>query len=904
MKKAILFIILLSSLLIQIKLIGQNASLSFNGFSDYAEVTDFQNVDLQTNEFTLEAWVRGESALNPGHSTIFSNRVGQGGASNTNGVMFGFHNEWGGSQYKMLGIQLDGINYVLINNGSYNGDILDGNCHHVAISRENDSLLFYVDGVLIGERMILDDPVVDLNPIIWIGNDPVIPTSRFNGEISEIRIWNDVRTDSEIANNMTIDLPGNTADFAAYWRLDEGAGQIINDQVGNTSGTLGESLDEEFIDPVWLGASICDLSFDCPGIVLIDVINICGTYEFEIADGVESADITWDFGDGEIIENGSVSETHEYVPGFYSGIVTYSSEECTFISIPFFVNVWDCEAPCEFEIGYEEPWCENYYFGMYTTIPSDFYTIEWYLNGQFVSDNYYFEYSFLEEGPYSLCAIVYSANCTDGFEMCEIIDVSFENCDDYCPTEVFVLPYDQCGLFEIFTEGGNPEAENYFWDFGDGTMADGAGASVTHEYEPGVYYGSLHYYYETSICGEIDIPFEVIVEDCGECEDNQISFNWSITNIGNNPEYFWGLYEVTFPDNALEYIAGDDYLAEGVFNPFEYEHCLGNGCYALDVYSLAGYEDFDIELSLIENGIEIPYTSYTDGNMFYFSAGTGSCFLDEPCDLDFEYEVLDNGTYLFTALTNSTEEVFWNFGNGDVGTGSPIEYIYEESGDYEVWISFASDYLCETSSPSQIITVEIEEECTDVTIIIEHDLDGDIVEDLEFSLLFPNLEFDNQTLALFGQLGILSMDYCLETGCYELGISPSDPNNDISTLEVTILIDGNLIATSEYDEDNNSVGLTFGVNDASCIFTSIEENGFGNISIYPNPTQNELTIDLAENTQSVNYMFVDILGQIVQTGTLKNTLNTIQTNQLAEGQYNLVLNNGKLIQTKRVSIVR
>ena len=92
--------------------------------------------------------LEGES-LQKTHPIIFSNRSQVGVGSK----LF-FHDLWGGFQYKMLAVQLNGVNKFLINNGTYNGSLLAGICHHVAVSRKSDTLYFYADGALIYQNTL------------------------------------------------------------------------------------------------------------------------------------------------------------------------------------------------------------------------------------------------------------------------------------------------------------------------------------------------------------------------------------------------------------------------------------------------------------------------------------------------------------------------------------------------------------------------------------------------------------------------------------------------------------------------------------------------------------------------------------------------------------------------------
>jgi hypothetical protein len=51
----------------------------------------------------------------------------------------------------------------------------------------------------------------------------------FVGQMDEVRIWNVVRTEAEIADAMHRRLTGTEPGLVLYWRLDEGGGRILVD---------------------------------------------------------------------------------------------------------------------------------------------------------------------------------------------------------------------------------------------------------------------------------------------------------------------------------------------------------------------------------------------------------------------------------------------------------------------------------------------------------------------------------------------------------------------------------------------------------------------------------------------------------------------------------------------------
>jgi hypothetical protein len=54
----------------------------------------------------------------------------------------------------------------------------------------------------------------------------------FHGEICEVRIWNTVRSQADL-NSYRYEVEPKTPGLLAYWKFDEGEGNIINDATGN-----------------------------------------------------------------------------------------------------------------------------------------------------------------------------------------------------------------------------------------------------------------------------------------------------------------------------------------------------------------------------------------------------------------------------------------------------------------------------------------------------------------------------------------------------------------------------------------------------------------------------------------------------------------------------------------------
>jgi hypothetical protein len=60
----------------------------------------------------------------------------------------------------------------------------------------------------------------------------------FDGVIDEIRLWNGIRNSIQIQSNMFFYLQGNETDLQAYWKLNEGNGNIVHDATSNTENGI------------------------------------------------------------------------------------------------------------------------------------------------------------------------------------------------------------------------------------------------------------------------------------------------------------------------------------------------------------------------------------------------------------------------------------------------------------------------------------------------------------------------------------------------------------------------------------------------------------------------------------------------------------------------------------------
>ena len=249
--KRILFIIPLMLLSNSAWLQDSTSHLYFDGVNDYAE-THNTWLDYVNDDFTFEAIIKGDEEDQGTNPTIISNRW-----SHIKGAAFYLKNM--GSDPRALCFSNRGEEWYIPNNGSL-GTLLDGECHHVAIVRNDGNIYFYADGEQFG---YIYDPTCANNlqgfNSIWIGRDHRYDYE-FKGVIGNVRVWNVARTGEEIAANMYGGLDGTESNLRGCWELNEGEGQNVYENFSyGWSGFLGanDSEDGDGYDPDWFPGDYC-----------------------------------------------------------------------------------------------------------------------------------------------------------------------------------------------------------------------------------------------------------------------------------------------------------------------------------------------------------------------------------------------------------------------------------------------------------------------------------------------------------------------------------------------------------------------------------------------------------------------------------------------------------------------
>ena len=178
-------------------------SLDFDGTNDYVSVPGSV---ISTDQLTFETWIyphnvngwrviRNESGWGPGmiHFQL-----------NNSKLEFSLHGNSPTDQWFSSTFQTNTWTHIAA--------VYDG---------PNNRVLLYVNGSFVEEKSYSSTRTAEISNFQfgnWANSRP------FDGLITDFRIWNDTRTESEIQNNMNVHLNGDENGLVGYWNFDEGTG--------------------------------------------------------------------------------------------------------------------------------------------------------------------------------------------------------------------------------------------------------------------------------------------------------------------------------------------------------------------------------------------------------------------------------------------------------------------------------------------------------------------------------------------------------------------------------------------------------------------------------------------------------------------------------------------------------
>ncbi len=186
-------------------------SLNFNGTSNAINIG--QPITTGSS-YTMEAWIKHEG------NTTASNII----SSYNNPFFISSNTLYAGVA----------MNYSVVTSPN---TIPQNKWTHVAVSFDNatKSMILYVNGTQVSTGTAASGFTLSGAEPIYVGSHTLAnfsPVSFFKGNIDEVRIWNTVRTPSEIQDNMFNELSGTESNLKAYYNFNQGTAGGTNTSIG------------------------------------------------------------------------------------------------------------------------------------------------------------------------------------------------------------------------------------------------------------------------------------------------------------------------------------------------------------------------------------------------------------------------------------------------------------------------------------------------------------------------------------------------------------------------------------------------------------------------------------------------------------------------------------------------
>ena len=208
-----------------------NYALSFDGSGDHIVV----NGGTISTAWSFEVWFKKAGTRTGMNLTNNSN-------SNNGGTWSLRLAQW--SNINKVGITKYGVKDYYINNSK--ATLETGKWAHVAWTYQSNLVTVYVNGESLGSTFSRG-PLSSGATLYWniIGKSNSLS---IYGELDEVRIWNDKRTASEIADNMFLELSGNEPGLVAYYKMSNGSGTTVDDDSSNSNnGTMTNMAEEDWV---------------------------------------------------------------------------------------------------------------------------------------------------------------------------------------------------------------------------------------------------------------------------------------------------------------------------------------------------------------------------------------------------------------------------------------------------------------------------------------------------------------------------------------------------------------------------------------------------------------------------------------------------------------------------------
>ncbi|KAA3605346.1 MAG: T9SS C-terminal target domain-containing protein [Calditrichaeota bacterium] len=224
---------------------GTEYALEFDGDNDRVKVDGYKGI-IGTDARSGEAWIK---------------------TGTSSGIIVAWGLNSSDNRWLLRICQNNGLVGALELNvyGSYivgSTVVTDNKWHHVAFTFENDGTPRIEDAKLYvdGELEVISTTNASAVDFSTVSNDDLkigkgFSGDTFNGMIDEFRLWSDVRTQSEIRENMNKILNGDEFNLELYYRFNNSTGSILTDisPNGRNASLVNMANDDWVVSSIPLG---------------------------------------------------------------------------------------------------------------------------------------------------------------------------------------------------------------------------------------------------------------------------------------------------------------------------------------------------------------------------------------------------------------------------------------------------------------------------------------------------------------------------------------------------------------------------------------------------------------------------------------------------------------------------
>jgi RHS repeat-associated protein len=199
------------------------ASLSFNGTGAYAEAPHSPVLNI-TGDWTVEAWFKDATSGGYNHGDTFMLMKGD---SNVDGEAPYFLK----IDHKLLsaGVRTNWTSYR-VTYDLFAGGVSANAWHHAAATfvASTRQITLYVDGVQKSQGTVAASSATGNARPVSIGRNGTTG-AYWNGKLDDVRIWNVVRTSTQISTSYQSELTSSPTGLVANWKLDDASGTVAAD---------------------------------------------------------------------------------------------------------------------------------------------------------------------------------------------------------------------------------------------------------------------------------------------------------------------------------------------------------------------------------------------------------------------------------------------------------------------------------------------------------------------------------------------------------------------------------------------------------------------------------------------------------------------------------------------------